>query len=99
MIYRITYSTKENLFSALESRGILITNEEGGSQLGEGIHSVDYIGRIPDVLGTTDEDGNELTPTTYVSGYHCNISSERKLTFGANLVQPSTPFRKFAGEE
>ena len=99
MIYRIRYSTKENLFSALESRGILISNEEEESQLGEGINAVDYIGQIPDVLGTTDDDGNELTPTTYVSGYHCNIDSEKQLSFGTNLVKPNTPYRKFAGEE
>ena len=99
MIYRIRYSTKENLFAALESRGILISNEEGENQLGEGIHSVDYIGQIPDVLGTTDDDGNEITPTTYLSGYHCNIASENQFSFGTNLVKPKAPYRKFAGEE
>ena len=97
MIYRIKYSTKESLFSALKSKGVLIDNE-GESQLGEGIHAVDYIGQIPDVLGTTDDDGNELTPTTYLSGYHCNIASEKELKFGANLIQTNTPYRKFAGE-
>lgn len=56
------------------------------------------IGPIPRQLGTYDEQGNELTPTTYLPGWHVNFSEEVPEIAAYKLdPQPSTPYRVYAG--
>lgn len=58
----------------------------------------DIIGKIPDQLGTYDEQGNELTPTTYLPGFHVNFPEEVPELAAYKLdPQPSTPYRVYAG--
>jgi len=56
------------------------------------------IGKIVDTSGTYDEEGNELTTTTYKQGWHVNTTSE-VADWSDYLCdpQPSTPMRVYAG--
>ena len=60
--------------------------------------NLSVIGKIVDTQGTYDEESNELTPTTYVEGWHVNTTSE-VADWSAYLCdpQPSTPMRVYAG--
>ena len=56
------------------------------------------IGKIVDTSGTYDEEGNELTTTTYKQGWHVNTTSE--VPEWADYLcgpQPTTPVRIYAG--
>ena len=58
----------------------------------------DIIGLIPDQIGTCDEHGNELTPTTYLPGWHVNFTEEVPEIAAYKLdPQPATPYRVYAG--
>jgi len=60
--------------------------------------NIDVIGKIVDTQGTYDEESNELTPTTYVEGWHVNTTSE--VAEWADYLcdpQPTTPVRIYAG--
>jgi hypothetical protein len=56
------------------------------------------IGKIVDTSGTYDDEGNELTAPTYISGFHVNTTSE-VADWSDYLCdpQPSTPMRVYAG--
>ena len=60
--------------------------------------NLSVIGKIVDTQGTYDEESNELTPTTYVEGWHVNTTSE-VADWSDYLCdpQPSTPMRVYAG--
>jgi len=57
------------------------------------------IGKIVDTQGTYDEEGNELTASTYKQGWHVNTTSEVP-DWSDYLCdpQPSTPMRVYAGD-
>ena len=60
--------------------------------------NIDVIGKIVDTQGMYDEEGNELTATTYKQGWHVNTTS--KVTEWADYLcdpQPTTPVRIYAG--
>jgi len=60
--------------------------------------NIDVIGKIVDTQGTYDEESNELTPTTYVEGWHVNTTS--KVAEWSDYLcdpQPTTPVRVYAG--
>ena len=56
------------------------------------------IGKIVDTPGTYDDEGNQLTAPTYITGFHVNTTSE--VADWADYLcdpQPSTPIRIYAG--
>jgi len=57
------------------------------------------IGKIVDTQGTYDDEGNQLTASTYIAGWHVNTTSE-VADWSAYLrdPQPSTPMRVYAGD-
>jgi hypothetical protein len=60
--------------------------------------NIDVIGKIVDTPGTYDEEGNELTAATYITGWHVNTTSE--VPEWADYLcdtQPTTPARIYAG--
>ena len=57
-------------------------------------HSV--IGLIVDQPGTYDEEGNELTPPTYIEGWHVNMT-ELLPDLAQYQVFPEEPLRVYAG--
>lgn len=58
----------------------------------------DEIGLIPDVMCEFDTEGNQISETTFKTGWHVN-SLELIPEFSAYLLdpQPSTPYRIFLG--
>ena len=60
--------------------------------------NIDVIGKIVDTQGTYDDEGNELTAPTYISGWHVNTTSE-VADWSDYLCdpQPTTPVRVYAG--
>ena len=56
------------------------------------------IGKIVDTSGTYDEEGNQLTVPTYISGFHVNTTSEiPEWSDYMRDPQPATPYRVYAG--
>jgi len=62
------------------------------------MHNQSIIGKIVHAPGTYDEDYNQLTPATYVEGWHVNTTSEVP-EWADYLInpQPVTPMRVYAG--
>ena len=60
--------------------------------------NIDVIGKIVDTQGTYDEEGNQITAPTYITGWHVNTISE-VADWSAYLCdpQPVTPMRVYAG--
>ena len=56
------------------------------------------IGRIVDVPGTYSEEGVEITPPTYVDGWHVNMT-ELLPELQQYQVFPEQPLRVYAGIE
>ena len=60
--------------------------------------NIDVIGKIVDTQGTYDDEGNELTAPTYLTGWNVNTTSE--VPEWADYLcdpQPVTPVRIYAG--
>ena len=56
------------------------------------------IGKIVDTQGTYDDEGNQLTASTYIAGWHVNTTS-KVLEWSDYMSdpQPATPYRVYAG--
>jgi hypothetical protein len=99
MIYKLTYTDKEQALADLKAKGILVEVEFNGEKheaYGQGVQAVVEIGLImiePPVM-----EGMEIvTPPVYADGYHYDVMSENTYDFGSNLVEPKNPKHAFAG--
>jgi len=92
MINKLKFTDKEKAIATLIEKGVI--NEEGAYI--NGTHAVVYIGAIVDVQGTYDEEGNELTPTTFIDGFHVDIMTDDLLDFGVFEVITKKPKHIFA---
>ena len=62
------------------------------------MHNLSVIGKIAATPGTYDEEGNQLTASTYIAGWHANTTSEVPEWSDYLLdPQPATPYRVYAG--
>ena len=92
-IYKLVYPDKETAITDLKSKDIL---DEDGNRNSFPTHNVVFIGKIVDVKGDYDEDGNEITPTTFKEGYHVDVMDERlNLDFGEYRKFPAKEYHKF----
>lgn len=91
-IYKLKYTDKETAISDLILKQVI--DEKDTYQ--QGIHSVVEIGLINLENGTYDNEGNEITPPTFVEGYHYDIMCEQEIVFD-NTITPNNPKHKFAG--
>jgi hypothetical protein len=112
MIYQLKYTDKEAAQIHLKEVGVLQSvinyvttfNDEGEEVTTEVVeneytsitHAVVYIGAIVDVAGTYDDEGNELTPTTFVEGYHVDVMTKTDVDFGTYVVTPNNPKHNFS---
>jgi hypothetical protein len=99
MIFKLSYTDKEQALADLKAKGILVEVEFNGEKheaYGEGVQAVVEIGLImitPPVM-----DGMVIvTPPVYADGYHYDVMSENTYEFGSNLVEPKNPKHAFAG--
>jgi hypothetical protein len=63
----------------------------------EGIQAeaIVHVGKIIDVEGTYDDEGNEITPPTFIEGWHVDIMLKEDVDFGEYEVFPNNPKHKF----
>ena len=95
MIYKLSYTDKDQAVADLVAKGILIETEEGQAY-GEGIQAVVEIGLI--LLTPPVMEGMEvIEQPIYADGYHYDVMSTELYEFGANLVEPKNPKHAFAG--
>lgn len=91
-IYQLTYDSKEQAVNDLKSKGVLLSDTEGGTFYGpqaNGVHAVVYLGFSVETDATYDEQGNELTPAVLSSSYDVDIMCEVAYSFN-NTISPNT---------
>jgi hypothetical protein len=99
MIYKLTYTDKEQALADLKAKGILVEVEFNGQKheaYGSGVQAVVEIGLImiePPVM----EGMEVIEEPIYAEGYHYDVMSSELYDFGANLVEPKNPKHAFAG--
>tara|TARA_R100000951_G_scaffold16397_1_gene12875 strand:+ start:477 stop:818 length:342 start_codon:yes stop_codon:yes gene_type:complete len=112
MIYQFKYTDKAEAITHLKSVGVLkdvttyntTTNDEGeditievvNTQYTAITEAVVYIGLIVDQQGTYDVDGNELTPPTFLDGYHVDVMTNKIVNFGNKEIFPTNERHKFS---
>lgn len=77
MIYKLRYDNREEGLADLQEKGVF---ESDLTQ------AVVEVGILVDVEGTFDEDGNQLTETTYLSGFHFDVMTDLVVDFGLNRI-------------
>jgi hypothetical protein len=92
-IYKLLYQDSQSAIADLIAKGVY--NQD--LSYGQGIHAIVEIGLIIDVEGTYDENGNELTPPTYINGYHFDVMCEQEIDFGIARVTPEMAQHSFLG--
>lgn len=91
MIYKLKYDTKEQAFDDLVSKGVI--NADGTYT--SITHAVVWVGLIIDEEGEYNEEGEVITPPTYIDGYHVDVMLRENIDFGSNEVEPNKPIHKF----
>jgi hypothetical protein len=99
-IYKLQYKDKETAIADLIAKGVYKEVENLDKEItlayGEGIQAVVNIGKIVQVEGTYDEDGNVITEPIYYDGYFYDVMSEQKIDF-ENEIFPVNCIHAFAG--
>jgi hypothetical protein len=90
-IHKLKYTNKETAITDLIAKGIYTEN----STYGEGVQAIVELGVIVNTYGEFDDEGNEITPTTYLDGYHFDIMISQELVF-EDEVQTNNPKHVFA---
>jgi hypothetical protein len=94
-IYKLQYTNKETAIADLIAKGVYIETEEGLSY-GQGIQAVVEIGKIVEIEGTYDDEGNIITEPIYYDGYFYDVMSEQKIEFESEIF-PKNCIHSFAG--
>jgi len=101
-VYKLAYSSRSALDSALKSRQILKyieVDNETKTVYGSGTHAVVYLGHIVLEKGEYDSEGNETKAPVLSDKYHADIMVEGEFDFGSNDEgDPSSPVHKFETE-
>lgn len=89
-VYKLRYSDKDEAVNDLKAKGVLVDSDEG-LIYGEHTQAVVYLGKLVDIQGTYDEQGNELTAPTFLDGYHVDIMLNVKPTTDeeGNVIEPN----------
>jgi hypothetical protein len=90
-IYKLKYPNKETAISDLLAKGVYIED----LSYGQGTHAIVELGLIVDVEGTYDDEGNEITPPTFIEGWHVDIMLSDDLDLSEFEVFPKNPKHKF----
>ena len=92
MIYKLKYTDKAEAVTHLQELG-LIDEDEKYTAITE---AVVYIGLIVDEPAQFDEDWNELTPPTFLDGYHIDVMTNKIVNFGSKEIFPTNERHKFS---
>lgn len=91
-IYKLKYTDKETAIANLIAKGVYTED----LNFGENVEAIVEIGKIVDIQGTYDEEGNEIAPTTFLDGYHYDIMYNGNITF-ENEIEVNNPKHSFSG--
>jgi hypothetical protein len=94
-VYKLQYPNKETAIADLIAKAVYIETEEGLSY-GQGIQAVVEIGKIVEIEGTYDDEGNVITEPIYYDGYFYDVMSEQKIEFESEIF-PKNCIHSFAG--
>jgi len=92
MIYKLKYTDKAEAIQHLKDLNVIDENEE----YTDITHAVVYIGLIVDEPAQFDKDWNELTPATYLDGYHVDVMTKEIVNFGDKEVFTENPRHQFS---
>ena len=94
------FSDQSAFLAAAAAEGFTYLDEDDNVQLQaySSSHAIDVGIPIITTPGTYDEEGIELTPPVYDSGYHVNLIGTHPASWDAYVVTPETPSRIFAGQ-
>jgi hypothetical protein len=94
-IAKLQYKDKETAIADLISKGVYIETEEG-LYYGQGIQAIVEIGKIVEIEGTYDDEGNTIKEPIYYDGYFYDVMSEQKIEFESEIF-PKNRVHSFAG--
>ena len=92
-IYKLNYTDKETAIADLLAKAVYIQTDEG-LIYGQGIHAIVEIGKVVNIQGTYDENGNVPTEPTYYDGYAYDVMSEQDIVFESEIF-PKHPKHSF----
>jgi hypothetical protein len=92
MIYQLKYTDKAEAINHLQELG-LIDEDEQYTAITE---AVVYIGLIVDQQGEYNDEGEEINPPTFLSGYHVDVMTNKIVNFGSKEIFPKNGKHKFS---
>ena len=98
-IYKLNYTDKETAIADLLAKGVYVEttfNDVISLVYGEGIQAVVEIGKIAEVPGTYDEEGNVITEPVYYDGYYYDVMCIQEIVFESEIF-PVNCVHSFAG--
>lgn len=104
MTHYLRFPDEDTGIAALEAAGMYraaTEDEPGGPILATIDYALDVVGLIIDKPAALDEDGNVVTPATYLPGWHVNYIGEPPDAWAGYVINPAptSPVRIFAGNE
>jgi hypothetical protein len=95
-IYKLNYTDKETAIADLLAKGVYVQTDEGLTY-GQGIHAIVEIGKVVNIQGTYDENGDIITEPIYYDGYAYDVMSDEEVDFGSFEIFPKNPAHGFSG--
>ena len=98
-IYKLNYTNKETAIADLLAKGVYIEttfDDITSLSYGQGIQAVVEIGKIVEIPGTYDEEGNVITEPIYYDGYAYDVMCEQEIVFESEIF-PVDCKHSFAG--
>ena len=89
-ISKLNYTDKETAIADLLAKGVY----QEGLTYGQGIHAIVEIGKVVNIQGTYDDNGNAITEPTYYDGYAYDVMSEQDIVFESEIF-PKHPKHSF----
>lgn len=83
-IYKLNYTDKETAIANLLAKEVYVETKEG-LVYGQGIQAVVEIGKIIEIPGTYDEQGNVITEPIYYDGYAYDVMCEQEIVFESEI--------------
>lgn len=80
-IYKLNYIDKETAIADLIAKGVY--NED--LSYGQGIQAVVEIGKVIEIEGTYDEEGNVITEPIYYDGYAYDVMCVQEIVFESEI--------------
>lgn len=83
-IYKLNYTDKETAVTDLLAKGVYVKIEEE-IVYGQGVQAVVEIGKIIEIPGIYDEQGNVITEPIYYDGYAYDVMCEQEIVFESEI--------------